>query len=52
MSVPDSLLTIAADTPEVEAEVAALALAGDNLAVELKRIDTGRAADDRCASTR
>ena len=40
-----SLLTIAADTPEIEAEVAAIELAGDNLVVELKRIDTGRAAE-------
>ena len=42
---PGSLLTIAADTPEIEEEVAALELAGDNLRVELKPIDTGRAAD-------
>ena len=42
---PGSLLTIAADTPEIEEEVAALELAGDNLTVELKRIDTGRADD-------
>ena len=42
---PGSLLTIAADTPEIEADVAAIELANDNLRVELKRIDTGRAAE-------
>jgi voltage-gated potassium channel Kch len=39
---PGSLLTIAADTPELEAEHDGLVLAGDNLRVELKRIDTSR----------
>ena len=39
---PGSLLTIAADTPELEADFEALVLAGDNLRVELKRVDTGR----------
>src|SRR3954469_14652916 len=39
---PGSLLTIAADTPELEAEYESLVLAGDNLRVELKRVDTGR----------
>ncbi len=42
---PGSLLTIAADTPELDEEVAALELAGENLRVELKQVDTGRAAD-------
>lgn len=42
---PGSLLTVAADTPQIEEEVAALELAGDNLRVELQRIDTGRAAE-------
>ena len=42
---PGSLLTIAADTPEIAGEVAALELANGNLAIELKQIDTGRAAD-------
>jgi voltage-gated potassium channel Kch len=42
-----SLLTIAADTPDLEADVAALALPSPNLAVELKRTDTtSRAALD------
>lgn len=44
---PGSLLTIAADTPEIEEEVGALELAGDNLRVELKRIETGQADDIR-----
>ena len=34
---PGSLLTIAADTPELEDEVDALTLAGDNLQVEMRR---------------
>lgn len=36
---PGSLLTIAADTPEIEAEIAAFA-PSDNLAVEFRRTDT------------
>lgn len=44
---PGSLLTIAADTPTVEDEVAALVLADGNLAVDFKRTDTtSRAALD------
>jgi len=39
---PGSLLTIAADTPELAQEFEGLVLAGDNLAVEMKRIDTSR----------
>jgi len=39
---PGSLLTIAADTPDLEAEFEALVLAGDNLRVDIKRIDTSR----------
>lgn len=39
---PGSLLTVAADTPELEADFEALVLAGDNLRVEMKRIDTSR----------
>jgi voltage-gated potassium channel Kch len=39
---PGSLLTVAADTPELEADFEALVLAGDNLSVEMKRIDTSR----------
>ena len=39
---PGSLLTIAADTPELEADYESLVLAGDNLRVEMKRIDTSR----------
>ena len=39
---PGSLLTIAADTPELEAEHDGLVLAGDNLRVEMKRTDTSR----------
>src|SRR6185295_84817 len=42
---PGSLLTIAADTPELEQEFAGLVLAGDNLRVEMKRIDTSRRAE-------
>jgi voltage-gated potassium channel Kch len=42
---PGSLLTIAADAPEIADEVAALTLEGDNLGVELRQVDTGRAAD-------
>lgn len=37
---PGSVLTVAADTPELEADVAALVLANANLQVEMKRIDT------------
>ena len=40
-----SLLTIAADTPTIEEDVAAIELASGNLAVELKRVDTGRAVE-------
>ena len=44
---PGSLLTIAADTPEIEEEVAALALRGGNMNVELRRTDiTSRIALD------
>jgi hypothetical protein len=39
---PGSLLTIAADTPELEADHEGLVLAGDHLRVEMKRIDTSR----------
>ena len=42
---PGSLLTVAADTPELEADFEAMVLAGDNLRVELKRIDTSRRAE-------
>src|SRR5690606_36812952 len=42
---PCSLLTIAADTPELEADYERLVLAGDNLRVELKLIDTNRRGD-------
>src|SRR3954469_24492549 len=42
---PGSLLTIAADTPELEAEFQALQLAGENLKAEMKRIDTSRRGD-------
>jgi len=42
---PGSLLTVAADTPEIEEEIGALRLEGDNLRVDLQRIDTGRAAE-------
>ncbi|MGE0180143.1 MAG: hypothetical protein AB7O91_10040 [Sphingomonas sp.] len=42
---PGSRLTIAADAPNIEAEVAALELASANLSIELRRIDTGRAAE-------
>ena len=40
-----SLLTIAADTPELEQDFESLVLAGDNLRVEMKRIDTSRRAE-------
>ena len=39
---PGSLLTIAADTPELAQDFEGLVLAGDNLRVEMKRIDTSR----------
>jgi len=39
---PGSLLTVAADTPSLAEHFAAIALAGDNLSVEMKRIDTSR----------
>jgi ion channel POLLUX/CASTOR len=42
---PGSLLTIAADTPELEADYEGLVLAGDNLRVEMKRTDTSRRAE-------
>lgn len=42
---PGSLLTIAADTPELDQECEALVLAGDALSVEVKRIDTSRHAE-------
>ncbi|MDQ0320788.1 voltage-gated potassium channel Kch [Pararhizobium capsulatum DSM 1112] len=38
---PGSLLTIAADTPELEADIAALKVANDHMAVEYSIIDTG-----------
>lgn len=38
---PGSLLTVAADTPELERELRALVLAGDNLAIDFVVIDTG-----------
>lgn len=41
---PGSVLTIAADTPELEQDYEALELAGDNLRVELNRTDTSRRA--------
>ncbi|SIQ17395.1 Lipoprotein signal peptidase [Rhizobium sp. RU20A] len=37
---PGSLLTIAADTPDIAADVADIERANDNLAIELKQIDT------------
>lgn len=37
---PGSLLTIAADTPEIEADIAALRVANDHMAVEYSIIDT------------
>jgi voltage-gated potassium channel Kch len=40
-----SLLTIAADTPELEQDYRGLVLAGDNLRVEMERIDTSRRAE-------
>jgi voltage-gated potassium channel Kch len=39
---PGSLLTIAADTPELEGEVEAILLAGDNMRVAMARVDTSR----------
>lgn len=42
---PGSLLTIAADTPELAQDYEGLVLAGDNLRVEMKRIDTSRRAE-------
>jgi voltage-gated potassium channel Kch len=39
---PGSLLTIAADTPQLEADYEGLVLAGENLRVEIRRIDTSR----------
>jgi ion channel POLLUX/CASTOR len=39
---PGSLLTIAADTPALAEDFEGLALAGDNLRVEMRRIDTSR----------
>jgi voltage-gated potassium channel Kch len=41
---PGSLLTIAADTPELQDEVAALQIAGSNLTVEYGAIDTSHRA--------
>jgi voltage-gated potassium channel Kch len=42
---PGSLLTIAADTPEIEEEIKALSLPSPNLGVEFRRVDiTSRAA--------
>lgn len=42
---PGSLLTIGADVPGIEEEVAGIHLASENLKVELKKIDTGRQAE-------
>ena len=42
---PGSTLTIAADTPEIADEVAGLDLAGTNLSVDLRLIDTSRRAE-------
>ncbi|MEA3043176.1 MAG: hypothetical protein QOH47_1014 [Sphingomonadales bacterium] len=39
---PGSLLTVAADTPRLAEDFAGLALAGDNLSAEMKRVDTSR----------
>ena len=39
---PGSLLTIAADTPQIEQDFESLVLASDNMRVELKRTDTSR----------
>ncbi|KQV34598.1 MULTISPECIES: hypothetical protein [unclassified Rhizobium] len=41
---PGSLLTIAADTPEIEADIAALRVANDHMAVEYSIIDTSNRA--------
>jgi ion channel POLLUX/CASTOR len=42
---PGSLLTIAADTPELAQDYEGMVLAGDNLRVEMKRVDTSRRAE-------
>ena len=42
---PGSTLTIGADSPGIEQEVAGLVVAGDNLSVGLKRVDTSRRAE-------
>jgi len=42
---PGSLLTVAADTPELDEDCRHLVLAGDALEVEVKRIDTSRHAE-------
>lgn len=42
---PGSLLTIGADVPGIEAEVAGIFLASDNMKIELKQIDTSRSAE-------
>jgi ion channel POLLUX/CASTOR len=42
---PGSLLTIAADVPEIEQAVAGISLANNNMSIELCKIDTGRQAD-------
>ncbi|MES2987250.1 MAG: hypothetical protein V4808_05045, partial [Pseudomonadota bacterium] len=41
---PGSLLTIAADTPEIEVDIAGIKLSRENLTIDLQRIDTSRAA--------
>jgi voltage-gated potassium channel Kch len=41
---PGSLLTIAADTPEIEEDVAGISLSRANLTIDLRRIDTSSAA--------
>jgi voltage-gated potassium channel Kch len=42
---PDSLLTIAADTPDIEAEIEALQLPNPNLTIAFHRVDTSRRAE-------
>ena len=42
---PGSLLTIAADVPEIEQAVADILLSNDNMSIELCKLDTGRYAD-------
>ena len=42
---PGSVLTIAADVPGLEEDVAGLTLASDRLTVDLRKVDTGRRAE-------